>query len=72
MEDAFKALAKVVIVVIAVIAVLFLAPWLVLKGWDAARELWPTLPQATYWQMFWITFAIQTLVKIGPSTTKKS
>lgn len=67
MKDYVKALTALAITA----ALVFAAPWLVLKGWDAARELWPTLPQATYWQMFWITFAIQTLVKIGTSAPKR-
>ena len=53
-----------IICVIALIAVLiFITPWFVLIGWNAARELWPTLPQATYWQVFWISNAISLMFK---------
>ena len=53
-----------------IIVCVLLAPWVVLMGWNAARELWPTLPQATYWQAFWITSGIMILFK-GTSTSKK-
>jgi len=50
-------------VVLITLGCIFLFPYVVLLGWNCAREMWPTLPQATYWQAFWISNAIASLFK---------
>ena len=56
-----KVVGALVLTAVLIAAIVFLGPWLVLMGWNAARELWPELPVATYWQSFWITAGITTL-----------
>lgn len=62
-----------VIGIICLIVILtFLLPVIVLLGWNSVRELWPNLPQASYWQVFWITNAIQFLLKSSYTINKNS
>lgn len=63
-------MGKVVAVVIILALGLFLTPYLVLLGWNCARELWPTLPAATYWQAFWISNAIAIMIKSSARLSK--
>ena len=56
-------MVKIIGLVVLIIILIFAGPWFVLMGWNAARELWPTLPQATYWQAFWISNAISVMFK---------
>ena len=53
------------IALIISLAFMFLEAWLILIGWNNARELWPELPQASYWQVFWIFTAISLIIKTG-------
>lgn len=64
-------MSKLIIFIIVVGLVVFLAPYLVLVGWNCARELWPELPVATYHHAFWITNAITILFKSVGSTARK-
>lgn len=52
------------------LALVFVEPVFILLGWNAARELWPTLPEATYWQAFWIGNAISIMFKTSISNKK--
>ena len=63
-------MSKIILFVVLIIAVVFLGPYIVLLGWNCARELWPQLPVATYHHAFWITNAIMILFK-GTSMSKK-
>lgn len=63
-------MSKIVGLIILIALLTFAGPWLVLQGWNAARELWPTLPAATYWQAFWISNGIAVMFKT--STYKRS
>ena len=64
-------MGKIIFFIIAIALVLFLAPYLVLLGWNCARELWPELPVATYHHAFWITNAITILFKSVGNTVRK-
>ena len=64
-------MSKIIIFIIAIGLAVFLAPYLVLVGWNCARELWPELPVATYHHAFWITNAITILFKSVGRTTRK-
>lgn len=60
--DAKKITAEVYRELIARLLVLFLAPWVVMKGWDAiAWEF--NLPQFDYWACFFITHGFCYLTK---------
>ena len=54
---------KIVILIVTAIIIDFIGAWIVLMGWNAAREMWPTLPQANFWQAFWICSAISIMFK---------
>ena len=56
-------MGKVIAIVVVLALGIFLTPYLVLLGWNCARELWPTLPVATYHHAFWISNAIAILFK---------
>ena len=56
------------IITILMIAAIFIAPYVVLVGWNCARELWPSLPEATYHHAFWISNAIGVMFKARLST----
>ena len=64
-------MGKIIFFIIAIALVLFLAPYIVLLGWNCARELWPELPVATYHHAFWITNAITILFKSVGNTVRK-
>ena len=54
---------KIALIIVIVAIAIFLSPYIVLLGWNCARELWPQLPAATYHHAFWITNAINLLFK---------
>lgn len=62
-------MGKIIGFVLLLAFVIFVGPTVVLIGWNCARELWPTLPQASYWQVFWIANAIQLLFKTTSRNT---
>ena len=61
---------KIALIIGLYIILLFIEPIFLLFGWNAARELWPTLPAATYWQAFWIGNAISIMFKTSISNHK--
>ena len=63
-------MGKIVFFVLILVGLFFLTPLIVLTGWNCARELWPTLPEATYWQAFWISNAIALMFKSYHSNSK--
>ena len=63
-------MGKIIGLVALIIVLSFVGPWFVLMGWNAARELWPTLPKATYWQVFWISNAISAMFKARMTTNR--
>jgi hypothetical protein len=65
-------MGKIIGLIALIIVLFFVGPWFVLMGWNAAREMWPTLPQATYWQAFWISNAISIMFKARMTTTNRS
>ena len=65
-------MGKVVAIILIVLAIAFLLPYIVLLGWNCARELWPPLPVATYHHAFWITNAIMVLFKSYGTRTSRS
>lgn len=56
---------KVILFVVFLGLAFFVGPYLVLLGWNCARELWPELPVATYRHAFWITHGLAILIKSG-------
>lgn len=62
---------KIGLVVVIFGLFLLVGPYLVLLGWNCARELWPELPVATYRHAFWITHALAILIKSGAGYNKK-
>ncbi len=63
-------MSKIILLVVLIIVAVFLGPYIVLLGWNCAREMWPQLPVATYHHAFWITNGIMILFK-STSTSKK-
>lgn len=62
---------KVVLFAIFIGLLFFVSPYLVLLGWNCARELWPELPVATYHHAFWITHGLAILIKSGAGYNRK-
>ena len=56
-------MGKVITLIGIFLILCFVTPIIVLTGWNCARELWPTLPEANYWQVFWISNAISIMFK---------
>ena len=62
---------KVVLFIVIFGFFLLIGPYLVLLGWNCARELWPELPVATYHHAFWITHGLAILIKSGGGYNRK-
>lgn len=62
---------KVILFVVIFGFFLLIGPYLVLLGWNCARELWPELPVATYHHAFWITHGLAILIKSGAGYNRK-
>lgn len=60
-------MGKVFGVIVLLALVIFLGPAICLIGWNCAREAWPTLPQLTYWQVFWIANSLELIFKASTS-----
>ena len=60
----------VVIGIVLVIAVWFLMPYVCMVAWTAVATVWG-LPMFTYWQWFFISWAIRWLFKPSVSNTSK-
>ena len=67
METALKVILFVVLFGVALVV----GPYIVLLGWNCARELWPELPVATFRQAFWITHGVAILIKAGAGYNRK-
>ena len=61
-------MSKIILLIVVFVLAVFVGPYIVLLGWNCARELWPQLPVATYHHAFWITNAITFLFKPYAST----
>ncbi len=65
-------MGKIIGLAILILILVFVGPFIVFIGWNTARELWPTLPQATYWQIFWISNAISLMFKTRLVTNNRN